>query len=136
MLGLLQPLRRFDVLLVDHPDRAFRAQCGPVRRFLFFQTIPKHVDPVVEVCFHTVFQFDPLAIGVGRDREIEAPLVDNFVVVDISFSLVEKVHLQGKERELQHIGNEGKGFRCVLLLKKRGIFPAAFGEGLLDMFRL
>lgn len=93
MLSLLKPLWRFDVFLVDHSNCTLRAKRGSVGSFLFFQAIPKHINLVVEICFHAVFQLDSLPVGVGRDREIETPLVNNFVIVHISFPLVEKIHL-------------------------------------------
>ncbi len=62
--------------------------------------------------------------------------MDDLVVVDISFPLVEEVHLQSKERELEGVGNEGKGLGRVLLLEPRGVLPAALSKCRLDMFRL
>jgi hypothetical protein len=62
--------------------------------------------------------------------------MNNLVIVHVSLSIVEEVHLKGEKRQLQCIGNEGKCFGRVLLLKKRGVLPATLGQGLLYMFRL
>ncbi len=129
-------MRCFNFILVDYPHRALRAQSRLLGSLLFLKTIPEYVDLVVEICFHAVFEFDSLSLGVGWNREVEESLVDDLVIVHISHPLVEKVHLEGKERELQGIGDEGKGFGGILLLKARSLFPAALGQGLLDMFRL
>jgi len=118
-------------------DGALGAQGGKlVCRLLLLEAVAEHVDLVVEICLHAVFQLDPLPLGVGWYGEVEAPLVDDLVVVDVSFSLVEEVHLQSKERELEGVGNEGEGLRRVLLFETGGVLPAAFGQGRLDMFRL
>jgi hypothetical protein len=93
-------MRCFDFILADHAHRALRAQSGPVGSLLFLEAIPEHVDLVVEICFHAVFEFDSLSLGVGWNREVEEPLVDDLVIVHVSHPMVEKVHLEGQEREL------------------------------------
>jgi hypothetical protein len=129
-------IRRLEFVFGNHPDGALWTQGGPVGKFLVLWAIPEHVDLIVEICFHAVLQLDSLSLRVRRYREVEAPLMNNLVVIHVSFSMVEEVHLKREERQLQCIGNEGKCFGRVLLLKERGVFPTALGQGLLYMFRL
>jgi hypothetical protein len=67
----------------------FWSQHRPFSRLLLLGIISENFDLGVEVVLEAVLQLNTLAVGVGRNCQIEQPFVNNFVVIDIPFPLME-----------------------------------------------
>ena len=54
------------------------------------------------------------------------------IVPSVFFAVMEDVHLQGKQWQIQDLGNEVKSLGCVLLMDLSGFFPSASSQLQLD----
>lgn len=96
-----------------------------------FNPIARDIDLGVEVLFQAVLQLDAFAFWIGWDRKVQQTLIDNFVVIFVSFALVEQVNLQGQEGQLQSLGDKCESLRCILLFQQLCIFPTAGSQRIL-----
>lgn len=96
--------------------------------FFLILTVPHYIHLYVEIFLEAIFQSDALAVGILRDCEVEQPLVDDFMVIVVMHAVVVEINLQGEQRKLQRLCDEGKGLRSVLLLKQARFFPAVSNE--------
>lgn len=103
--------------LINDPDRALRGQDWPVLACFLFNAVARDIDLGVEVLFQAVLQLDAFAFWVRWHCKIQQTLIDDLVVVVVSFTLVEQVYLQRQERQLQSLGNKCEGLRRILLFQ-------------------